>query len=161
MKTEEIRRNCVIVADTAQGGTLDMVSPEGEIIHFFHVPPGRHRASQWLDLLDPGYTLQIGEGLFCFQPRMGVSHTRHPDALHSDANPSFIPTSATRLEREMRIELNEMRSARLSLQKEARQRALDSVQVAESIPKNPAPEPKPAPAPEPKPAPAPDPNPVA
>lgn len=156
-KTEEIRRNCVIVADTAQGGTLDMVSPDGEILHAFHVPPGRHRASHWLDLLEPGYTLQIGEGLVCFQPRMGVSHTRHPDALQSDANPSFIPTSATRLEREMRIELNEMRSARLSLQKEARQRALDSVQVIEDIPDKPAP----AAAPDPKPAAAPDPKPAA
>jgi len=111
-----------------------VIAPDGEVVHTFHVPQGRHRASLWLDLVDPGYTLQISSGCVCFQPRMGVSVTAHPDYLKSDANPDFVPTSASRLEREMRIEMNEMRNLRLAMQKEARHRAVDAVQVQETIP---------------------------
>ena len=140
--TSEIRRGCVIVADTALGGSLDVVDPHGEIVHTFHVPLGRHRASLWLDLVPADHTLQVGDGCVCFQPRMGVSQTSHPDYLKSDANPAFVPTSASRLEREMRIEMNEMRNLRLSLQKEARHKAVDAVVVEEVIPDR-APQPKP------------------
>lgn len=132
--TEEIRRNCTIVADAPEGGVLDLISPDGEIVHQFHVPQGRHRASHWLDLVEPEYRLQIGKDCVCFQPRMGAVRSQHPLALKSDANPDFVPTSATRLEREMRIELNEMRTVRLSMQKEARQRALDKIDPGEAIP---------------------------
>lgn len=131
---QEIRRNCTIVCDLADGGTLDVWSPDGEIVHSFYVERGRHRASTWLDLLPPEHVLVVGKGVACFQPRMGVAVSQHPLALKSDANPEFVATSASRLEREMRVEMNEMRNLRLVLQKEARQRALDSVQVGEAIP---------------------------
>ena len=72
----------------------------------------------------------------CFSRRAGVFLTQHPDALKSDANPDFRPTSATRLEREMRVEIAEMRGLRKTM--EARQRALDSVQLVEQIPDAPA-----------------------
>ena len=138
---DEIRYKSVIVADSPVGGTLDLISPDGEIVNQFHVPQGRHRASQWLDLVEPGYRLQIGGGCVCFQPRMGAIISQHPLALKSDANPDFVPTSVSRMEREMRIRLNEMGAMQNTLA--ARIKALDSVQRAESIPTAPKPKAKP------------------
>jgi hypothetical protein len=134
MGQPELSRNAVIVADGPNGGSLDLISPQGEIVYSFYVSPGRHRASIWLDLVEPGYSLQVADGCVAFRPRMGVSTTAHPEYLKSDANPDFVPTSATRLEREMRIEMNEMRNLRLAMQKEARLRAVDAVEVLETIP---------------------------
>lgn len=128
--SREIRPGAVIVAGEA-GGFLDYVL-DGEVVYQFLVPPGRHRASLWLDLVEPGYTLEVGEGVVCFLRRAGVFVTQHPDAVKSDANPDFRPTSASRLEREMRVEIAEMRGLRKKM--EARQRALDSVQLVEQIP---------------------------
>lgn len=132
--TSEIRPNAVIVADAAEGGILHLIDPEGQSVHQFIVPQGRHRASLWLDLVEPGYELQVGKGVVCFQPRMGVSRTAHPDALKSDANPDFKATSASRLEREMRIELAEMRAARLEIQKQARKAKAEEIDPGERIP---------------------------
>lgn len=132
---DQIRYKSVIVADSPVGGTLDLVDPEGVIVHSFHVPQGRHRASQWLDLVEPGYQLQIGDGCVCFQPRLGAVVSGHPLGLKTDANPDFVPTSASRLEREMRIRVNEMAAKQNAL--EARLKALDAVPRAEVIPDNP------------------------
>lgn len=130
---QEIQYKAVIVAG-AKGGRLDIVSPEGEIVDTLHVPPGRHMARQFLDLVEPGYELLCGDGCVCFPPRHGVSHTVHPEALQSDANPDFTPTASSRLEREMRIELNEMRAARLALQRDARIAQAGKIEVPGGIP---------------------------
>lgn len=155
MRTQEINRKCTIVADALMGGTLDMVSPDGEIVHTFYVPQGRHRASQWLDLVEPGYALQIGEGCVCFQPRMGAIVSHHPEALASDANPDFQPlTGAAKYERELRMELDQIRNVRLDLIKEKRIREAEKIEVTEVIPEAKAegkPEAKPEDKPEAKP----------
>lgn len=141
--SQEIRPGSIIVA-AQPGAVLDYISPEGEIVYHFAVPVGRHRASTWLDLVEPGYSLQVGEGAVCFPRRAGVSVTQHPEALASDANPDFRPTSATRLEREMRAEMAAMQGLRKKM--EAREKALASVVLVEQIPTAPAPAPVTEPA---------------
>lgn len=137
-KNPEIRRNCVLVADAANGGVVDVVSPDGEIVHRFHVPQGRHRASQWLDLLEPGYQLQVSEGVVCFQPRMGAVVSTHPLLMASDANPDFQPSAEYRRDLEMRAMLGELREMKLALTKEKRMAEAAKVEVIEPIPDNPA-----------------------
>lgn len=132
----EISHLATLVAGPG-GGVLDYISPDGEPVMKFHVPEGRHRASEWVSLVEPGYSLEVADNLVCFPPRAGVAVTHHPHALMSDANPNFEPTSALRADREMRVEINAMREMRLTLQKEAKQRQVDSIQVVEDIPDNP------------------------
>lgn len=128
----DVKRQTNIVSEGA--GELDIVDAYGEVLGKFRVPAGVHKASVWLDLLEPGQSLQISDGCFALPPRRGACVASHPLALQSDANPDFKPTSATRLEREMRIELNEMRSLRLAVQKEARIKQAQAIEVVETIP---------------------------
>ena len=145
--SSEIRPGSSIVAP-AGGAVLDYVSPDGEVVGHFAVPAGRHSASQWLNLVEPGYSLEVGKDAVCFQRRAGVSLTAHPEALASDANPDFRPTSASRLEREMRAEIASMKGLRKKI--EARERALASVELVEQIP-DARPKPEDNPKVEPKP----------
>lgn len=90
---------------SAAGGTLDLVSSNGEILAQIHVPAGRHRASHFLDLAGPGEALQVAEGLATFSPRSRLAVTSYPEEVNrqTDANPHFEPTYATEAERRLRV----------------------------------------------------------
>lgn len=90
---------------SATGGTLDLVSSDGEILAQIHVPPGRHRASHFLDLVASGESLQVAEGLATFQARSRLAVTSYPDEINrqTDANPHFEPTYASEAERRLRV----------------------------------------------------------
>ena len=131
----EITRNTVFVS--TGGGTLDFVSEDGELLMSVAVPPGRVRATRYLDLVPEGARIEVGEGLVAFQPPHRIGVQPYGEGSHdSGANPDFRPTSASRLEREMRVTLNRMRAATDRV--EARERALARV---ERIPKARDPEP--------------------
>ena len=122
-------RKTVLVSDT--GGSLDIVSNDGEILASIAVPPGRVKASHYFDLVPGNASLQVADGLAVVQPRIAVGIQRYGAGSHdSGANPDFRPTSASRMEREMRLTLSRMQAATDRL--ERRERSLAQV---ERIPK--------------------------
>ena len=137
--SSEIRTNSVFVS--AKGGVLDIIR-DGEVLASVAVPAGRVPAADYLALLPQGAWLEVSEGLAVLQPREAVGIQPYGAGSHdTGANPDFQPTSASRMEMEMRLQLNKMQAATARL--EARQRALE---VIERVPQAPAPTPAPAPA---------------
>lgn len=125
---------------SANGGHLDCISRDGELLFQIKVPAGRVRASHYLDLIPDGATLEVADGLAAFQPRSAVGIQPYGKGSHEcGANPDYQPTSADRASREMRLMLNQVRAEQRTL--EARLRAFQSVQ---RIPTAPAVEPAPA-----------------
>ncbi len=127
----EIQKNTVFVSSS--GGVLDFVSDEGELLASIAVPPGRVPASDYLDLVPDGASIQLSEGLAALTPRLLSGFQDFgSQAFVSGANPDWKPTSASRHEKEMRLMLNRM--AALSDRVERRAAALDTI---ERIPTNP------------------------
>lgn len=134
------------------GGLLDVLSPEGEILSSFAVPAGRVRASRYLDLVPQGCTLEVAEGLEVFQPPPRLGGPRgvlaYGEGSHlTGANPDFMPTSATRLEVEMRAKLAKL--DRVSSTYEKRLKALDKIERIPDAPLIEPVEPEPVSAPAP------------
>lgn len=130
----ELNRASVLVSE--KGGTLDFIR-DGEVLATIAVPAGRVRASQYLDLVPEGATVEIGAGLVAFQPRHRIGVQSYGAGSHdSGANPDFRPTSASRMEKEMRLTLAKMQAATARV--EARERALSKL---ERVPAAPAPAP--------------------
>lgn len=128
--SREITRSTVLLSQ--DGGSVDFIR-DGEVLATIAVPAGRVRASQYLDLLPDGAHMQVGKGLVALNPshRVGIQPYGH-GSHDSGANPDFRPTSATRMEREMRLTLNRMKAATSRV--EARERALAKI---ERIPEGP------------------------
>lgn len=135
----DITANTVLLSD--RGGTLDMVSSEGEVVASIYIPPGRIRASQYTDLVPEGGHLEVAEGIVAFHPRSGVTTQRGRDYYESGANPDFQATNATRDARALRVAVARMHAATNKL--EARARSLE--RLAE-MPTNPLLVEPPAPA---------------
>ena len=144
----EIVKGSYFVSD--KGGIVDFVR-DGEVLASVAVPPGRVRASEYLGLLPEGAEMQVSKGVAVVRPRHRVGIQPYGAGSHdSGANPSFKPTSASRMERELRVTLNRMKA--VTSRVEARERALSSIEripsseVIEEIPQgeilqgNPAPE---------------------
>lgn len=128
-----MRANSVFVS--ASGGVLDFVSEDGELVLAVAIPPGRVRASEYLSLCPPGCQPEISEGVALVEPRAWGERQKYGPGSHdSGANPDFRPTSATRLEKEMRFTLSRMQAATSRV--EARERALARI---ERMPTRPAP----------------------
>lgn len=133
---------------SAKGGTLDYVAPDGEVLFSVAVPPGRVSAREYLELVPDGCHVEVADGLAVVNPRGGYGVQPYGAGSHdSGANPDFAPTSASRMEMEMRLTLNRMKAHTERL--EARERALSLI---ERIPDAPAPAPAPEPVPETAPA---------
>lgn len=141
---QELNAKSVIVS--AKGGTLDYVSTnDGELLFSVAVPAGRVSAREYLELLPPGVEIQVADGLavinrswYGVQPYGAGSHD-------TGANPDFAPTSASRMEKEMRLTLNKMQAATARI--EAREKALSLI---ERVPQAPAPAAKAEAKPEPE-----------
>lgn len=134
---QEIDHKTVLLSGA--GGTLEMISEDGETLAVIDVPPGRVSAAQYLDLVPLGGHLAVAEGLTLLRPRSWAGVQDYGKGSHeSAANPDFQPTTATRMEKEMRLTLSKMQAQSRRL--EARERAWASV---ERIPQNPAPAPEP------------------
>lgn len=131
--SEQITNQWIITCDDPKGGELDLYK-DGEFVHKFHVPPGRHRASVWTTLLGQGEELCVGARCVGFPPRAGLSVTRHPLAMQSDANPAFQVTSASRMARQAAADLAAIREARLQVQADARMIQAQRLKAQEAIP---------------------------
>lgn len=123
----EINRTSVLVSK--DGGILDIVSGQGEVLSSIWVPPGRIRASYYLDLVPQGATLEIAEGIACFPPRSAVGIQAYGRGSHdSGANPDFRPLgNAEQLQRQMQLAVQRMNQATGELRREARARKLAEI----------------------------------
>lgn len=120
----EINRKSVLVS--AAGGSLDFVSADGEVLFSVPVPVGRTCAAEYIDLVPEGGSIEVGAGVTVLQPRSSVGIQSYGAGSHdSGANPDFQPTSASRMEREMRLTMARMQAATARV--EARERALAQV----------------------------------
>lgn len=127
----QISAKSVIVS--RNGGLIDIVSPDGEVLSSLPVPAGRVRAAEFLDLIPAGAHVQLGEGLELHSPRSGVAVQAYGEGSHdTGANPDFQPTSASRLEREMRLGIARMQQATSRV--EARERALARIERIPTAP---------------------------
>lgn len=124
---QEINHKTVLVS--ANGGIIDYVTPDGEVLFSIDVPAGRVAAGEYLDLCPEGARVEIGNGLVAVQPKSWAARQATPYHLDSGANPDFQPTSADRLQRQMRLTMAQM---------QADQRRIDArlaaLQVIERIP---------------------------
>ena len=137
---QEIQRDTALVS--ANGGILDYVTEHGEVLMSVAVPPGLQMAAPYLDLCPEGARLEIAEGIVAVPKRGRVYSQTHGEKTETGANPDFQPSSADRLQRQMRLDMARM---------QADQRRLDArlAQLAaiERIPDAPKPEPQPEDAP--------------
>lgn len=117
---------------SANGGTLDIVSADGEILAEIKVPAGAVLAGEYIDLLPLGAHLEIGGGLAAMNPGHRIGIQRHPEHSSCGANPDWRPTSASRFEREMRLMVAKVaaRTERL----EAREAQLAAIQRVPTAP---------------------------
>lgn len=131
---QEINGKTVLVS--AKGGLLDYVTPDGEVLFSIDVPAGRVPASYYLDLCPEGAKVEIASGVVAIQPKSWAGIQASPWHLDSGANPDFQPTSADRLQRQMRLTMAQM---------QADQRRIDArlaaLQAIERIPTAPPPAP--------------------
>jgi hypothetical protein len=146
---ELITKSWIITCHDPAGGELELFK-DGEFVHAFHVPAGRHRASKWTSCLGQGEEIRIGKACLGFPPRSGMAVSQHPDAWKSAANPAFQVTSASRMARQAAADLNAIRQARLQIQAEARLVQAAKLKASESIPDNLVVVEDPAPAVQPK-----------
>jgi hypothetical protein len=113
---------------------LDVVR-DGEILFAIDLAPGIHRVRPLLATLPRGCEFQASDNLVVIDPPLGYGVQPYGKGSHeSGANPDFQPTSASRLEKQMRVAVAHMQAATKRL--DAREKALASV---ERIPTAPAP----------------------
>lgn len=125
---QEINRNSVIVAGP-QGGSLDLVSEDGEILAVFPVEPGRSKGTRWLDLVGPGQELQASDGIVVLEPSHRIRlMTFGEEAFTSAANPNFQVTNAMRQSRELDRRLRKLEVAQSRVL--AREAILDRVEAS-------------------------------
>lgn len=127
----EINRKSVLLS--AAGGSLDFVAGDGEVLGSVPVPAGRTCAAEYIDLVPEGASIEVGAGVTVLQPRSSVGIQSYGAGSHdSAANPDFQPTSASRMEREMRLTMARMQAATARV--EARERALAQVERMSKAP---------------------------
>lgn len=104
----ELHPNGKIVS--ASGGTLDYVGEDGEILFSVSVPPGIRLAREYLDLAPPGVIVQIAQGDLVHLPPKSWAGIQGQDHVESGANPDFQPSSADRLQRQMRLQMAQIQA---------------------------------------------------
>jgi hypothetical protein len=118
----EINSKSVILAP--KGGEVT-AAVDGEIVGIFAVQPGQTVARDILALVPPGADLHLSKGVTILERRSWFGRQRVSAGNDSGANPDYRPTSADRLQREMRMTLNRVKASEKRL--EARLSALDGV----------------------------------
>lgn len=120
------------------GGQFRAVTSDGEEVFSLAVPPGKVPVREFLALVPEGCSPEF-EGVAVVCPRLRVALQPYGEGvMQSGANPDYQPTSASRFEMQMKVQMAALHEQ--SNRIEARQRALDAV---ERIPQAPAPAPEP------------------
>jgi hypothetical protein len=128
---------------STDGGQIDFVR-DGEVLASVSVPAGRVNAVDYIDLLPDGAEIEVSHGLAVMEPRSRIrsgSQAYGEGAYHSGANPDFQPTSASRMENQLRLLASQMQADTRRI--DARLRALQSIETMpkapEAVPSVPAP----------------------
>lgn len=117
---------------SADGGTLDYLSVDGELLLSVAVPAGLVSAGKYLALAPEGVSIEVN-GL-AVVPASGNAYGKQPygpGATETAANPDFKPSSADAMARQLAQLTRQV--AVLSRAPERRQRAADAV-VVERVP---------------------------
>ena len=135
-ETQQMQRSAALVSSA--GGRIDYVTPDGEVLLSVAVPPGAATAGPFIDLCPSGAIMDVQGTIAVIPPRSFHGRQRYGEGSHdTGANPDFQPSSADRMQRELRLTLARMQQATSRV--EARERALASI---ERIPtREPDPEP--------------------
>lgn len=138
---QEMQLNWFFVS--AKGGTIDFVTPEGELLMQVAVPAGRVGVREYLELCPEGAEVQISKGLVAVPPKGGYAVQVHPEALETAADPDWQPTSADPMQRKLmsivqklasdNASLNRKVSA-LAIAREAAPAAAPAAQSEETLP---------------------------
>lgn len=94
-----------------EGGSVSVVSAEGEVIATEGLQPGRYRCSEWVPFMSaPGDSLQFEGQASPLVPNGGrVRAMKYGPGSHdTGANPDFVVTSADRFQRELDRKLKEL-----------------------------------------------------
>lgn len=125
------RSTIIAEAPTALG----VLSAEGELLFKIPLAAGVHPALAVLGLVPPGCSLDPDDNIVILDPKPGYGVQPYGKGSHeSGANPDFQPTSASRLEKQMRLAVAEMQATTARL--DAREKALAKI---ERIPTAPTP----------------------
>ena len=125
---------------SAKGGTLDILR-DGEVVAQVAVPAGAHAARDFIAFVPPDCEIQVGDGLAVFAAKPGFHRQRYGEGSHKTAaNPTFEPTSASRLQAQLDQGLKRLASVENRV--EAKLKALKAVDVIPTAkPDKPAEEP--------------------
>lgn len=132
---KELDHRCKLLSK--DGGVLDYVSPEGEILASVQVPAGLHRAKPYFDAAPEGVIVQVGCGLVAVPPRSAVGVVPYGDGSHdTGANPDWRPMSnADQLARQMRLAVDRMNRNSDRLERKMRaQAALERIPAPAATP---------------------------
>lgn len=119
---------------SARGGILEYISEDGEVLFEIAVPPGKVSASEFVALCPEGARVEVGEGLAAIEPRSRLGFQAAELATESGANPDFEPTSADRLQRQMRLTMAQMQADQRRI--DARLAALSQIERVPMAPRN-------------------------
>lgn len=121
------------------GCTVDVMDADGVVVGTFGLPAGKVSVAPYLPLFVEGGDVKFNGDVTVWHPPHAAGIQKYGEGSHdSGANPDWKPTSATRLEREMRGMLNKV--AQQSSVLDARLAALNSIrepQVVETVPEAP------------------------
>lgn len=122
---EQISAKAVVLSE--KGGSLHFVR-DGEVLASVAIPAGRVSLRPYAELAPEGASIALDPGLVPLQPRKRGRAQKYGKGSHeSGANPDFRPTSASRLEKEMRLTMAKMQATQRSV--EARLRALQKIEI--------------------------------
>jgi hypothetical protein len=86
------------------GGEITAVDEDGEVQWTIGLPAGVHEGSQYLDYMQPGFTITVERGVtpMVKQARRARANPQRSTRYESGANPDFRPRIATREQAQMR-----------------------------------------------------------
>lgn len=103
----EVNLSSVLVS--SEGGKMDCIGDQGEVLFSVKVPPGIVPAAEFVRLAPQGTFLQPSDGIVVMSPN-AVSLERPQGVYESGANPDFKVTSASRLETTIRREVAKLQA---------------------------------------------------
>lgn len=117
-----------------EGASLTFIQ-DGEVLGCMPLRAGKTPAREVLGLVGPGVNIEPQGDVFVVNPRSWFGKQAYGQGSHdSGANPDFKVTSASRMERELRLTLMRMQAATARV--EAREAALAKVERIPKAPKD-------------------------
>lgn len=115
---------------SALGGVLNVIDQFGEVVGTIPVQPGRTRALSILPFVPDGCTLEPASGdVQAVTPAPRIAVIRTEGHTESAANPDWEPSSAERMQREMRELLQWKRQTQAAKAKRARLKAALAIEA--------------------------------